>query len=498
MTLASSTRSVTYHGNGVTTVFPYAFWIQKLEDLQVSLITVATGVAEDVTADITSVTGISPDPSAGGDVTYDLLGVPISSAYDLVIARTVDYTQDLDIRNQDGFLPDTLESELDRIVMQTQQLGDDAARSLRVPIGQDVTSVVDHVYVTDGYGTMKDGGVLSQAAAATSAAEAAVSAAAALVSQSAAAVSAAAALVSQGAAATSAGTATTQAGLAAASAAAAIANQAAPGRLSLTSAVSVPSGDVVGGATLYYVPHIGNSIALYDGALWHSRSIGTQISLLLTGLLTNARPHDVWIYDNAGTPTLEVLAWTNDTTRATALVRQDGILSKTGALTRRYVGTIYATGTGTTEDSKAKRYVWNMDNRVPRSMKSADEAAASWNYTTATIRQANANVANQVDFVRGLDEGAVVCSTLSGATNATASTVYRIGIGLDSTTTFSADCLPGFGASYSSIWAQYVGAPGLGKHSLMWNEISAVGGTTTWQGTSAGLQQIGMRGTITL
>ncbi len=48
--------------------------------------------------------------------------------------------------------------------------------------------------------------------------------------------------------------------------------------------------------------------------------------------------------DSSGTPTLEALVWTNDTTRATALVRQDGVWSKTGALTRRYLGTVRVDG----------------------------------------------------------------------------------------------------------------------------------------------------------
>lgn len=267
----------------------------------------------------------------------------------------------------------------------------------------------------------------------------------------------------------------------------------AQGRLTLESGVAVSTTDQLAKGNLYYTPYSGNAISLYSGTAWVTRTF-SEVTLALT--LTSGKPYDIFAYDNSGVVALESLVWTNDTTRATALVRQDGVYCKTGALTRRYVGTIYSSGANTCEDSKAKRFVWNMYNRVPRGLKSTDEAAASWNYTLANVRQANTNAANQVDFVRGLDDDAVDCSILAGATNATGSTIYRIGFGLDTTATFAADGVTGFGSLFSSISAKYVGLPGVGKHSLMWNEYSAAAGTTTWQGFSAGLQQIGIRGTV--
>jgi hypothetical protein len=150
-------------------------------------------------------------------------------------------------------------------------------------------------------------------------------------------------------------------------------------RLTLTTAVPVTTADVTGATTIYCTPYIGNTIALYDGTNWNMRT-SSEFSLAL-GVLTASRPYDVFCYDNAGVPTLEFLAWTNDTTRATALVMQDGVLSKTGALTRRYLGTFYTTATTTTEDSAAKRLLINYYHQLDRPLSNSFTANRS---TTST------------------------------------------------------------------------------------------------------------------
>lgn len=116
-------------------------------------------------------------------------------------------------------------------------------------------------------------------------------------------------------------------------------------RLTLTTGVAVTTSDVIGATTIYCTPFGGNKISLYDGAVWRNYS-SSEFSLAL-GVLTNKKPYDVFCYANLGVPTLEFLVWTNDTTRATALTLQDGVLVKTGAATRRYLGTFYNQGNQT-------------------------------------------------------------------------------------------------------------------------------------------------------
>lgn len=55
-------------------------------------------------------------------------------------------------------------------------------------------------------------------------------------------------------------------------------------------------------------------------------------------------------------------AWTTTTSRSAALTYINGIPTLSTDSTRRYIGTICATGTGTTEDSKANRYIYDHNN----------------------------------------------------------------------------------------------------------------------------------------
>src|ERR1700675_30718 len=121
-------------------------------------------------------------------------------------------------------------------------------------------------------------------------------------------------------------------------------------RLTLTTGVPVTTSDVLAAGTLYLTPYIGKHISLYDGTIWQVL-LTAEISLALT--LTNGKPYDIFAFINAGVPALEILVWTDDVTRATALAYQDGVLVKSGAVTRRYLGTLYATSANQTEDSVA-------------------------------------------------------------------------------------------------------------------------------------------------
>jgi hypothetical protein len=51
----------------------------------------------------------------------------------LVIYRTVAYVQDVEIDNQDGFYPTVIEQQLDRIVMQIQQVAEQVSTALLIP-----------------------------------------------------------------------------------------------------------------------------------------------------------------------------------------------------------------------------------------------------------------------------------------------------------------------------------------------------------------------------
>ena len=271
------------------------------------------------------------------------------------------------------------------------------------------------------------------------------------------------------------------------------------GRLTLTTATPVTTADVTAATTIYFTPYKGNKVALYDGtSKWKVYGI-SELSIAVPA--TTNQMYDVFVYDNSGTPTLELTAWTNDTTRATALTTQNGVLVKTGATTRRYVGSFRTTGvSGQTEDSNAKRYVWNYHNRVFRRMYVRD-TTDSWTYSTAAWRQANNSAANQIDFVIGVLEDPVTATLTVSAT--TSGTARNVSAGLKLDAVNGEDFTSGDGVfypstarsdGYATITATYSKYVAVGRHYLAWTEYGFGVDTQTWYGDQAGVSQAGIVG----
>lgn len=263
------------------------------------------------------------------------------------------------------------------------------------------------------------------------------------------------------------------------------------GRLTTLTTVPISTADRTAQSTIYFTPYLGSKIALYDGTRWELFTF-TEISLALSGL-TSGKNYDVFVYSNSGTLTLELsAAWSADTTRTDALTTQDGVQVKSGATTRRYLGTIRTTGTTTTEDSRAKRFVWNMYNRVPRILRAVD-ATSSWTYGTATWRQANAGAGNQVDLVVGQIGCLLHLNVLAGAVSNQNNHLGFVSIGEDSTTTPHTDAFwmahtAGGGTSNSQqglVTSALRITVTLGRHYYAWLEATNGVANVTFVGTSA-------------
>lgn len=264
------------------------------------------------------------------------------------------------------------------------------------------------------------------------------------------------------------------------------------GRLTLTTGVPVTTTDVTAATTVYYTPYQGcNQLSLFSGSAWQPFAF-TQVSIAVPA--TTSQMYDVFAYDNAGVITLELTAWTNDTTRATALTTQNGVYVKTGALTRLYLGSFRTTGvSGQTEDSVTKRYLWNYYNRVLRPMRVL-EGTVSWAYATATYRQANAAATNQLDFVVGVAE-VMVEGTVDAAASSDAAGPSLVAIGEDSTTTPTTGNTGGAisgaigNTGVARMIANLIRYPAAGRHTWVWLERGN-GSSTTWQGTANGQSAI--------
>ena len=249
------------------------------------------------------------------------------------------------------------------------------------------------------------------------------------------------------------------------------------GRLTLTSGMPIPTSDVTAAGTIYFTPYQGNSLALYDGVSSWTVFSFAEISLALT--LTSGNVYDVFVYNNSGTPALELLAWTNTTTRATALTTQNGILVKSGATTRRYLGTICASGTNKTEDSTSKRYLYNYYNRIRREAH-CSEPTNSWTYVTVSFRESNGGSTlgvSRVGIVIGWPEDAIEAIAKSLASASSGNVSFSTGIGINSTTVNSALLHGAFIVNPTTVvmsdTAFYEGILSVGLNTISWLELGA-------------------------
>lgn len=251
-------------------------------------------------------------------------------------------------------------------------------------------------------------------------------------------------------------------------------------RLTLTTGVPVTTADVTAATTIYCTPLKGNRIALPDSL--GNVTIRTSAEFSIAVPATTNTLYDIFAYSNAGVPTLELLAWTNDTTRATAIVlTTTGFYTKSGDLTRRYLASVRTTAvSGQTEDSETKRYLYNQYNRVRKPLRRVYAVATTYNYTLATIRQTNADAANQVDIVVGTAEANVLVHVRSIVTNLGGS--VGIGVGEDSTTTISLKSVGGTTntTAYATLEAVLDLMPAVGRHFYSWNESSQAVNTSSW------------------
>lgn len=253
-------------------------------------------------------------------------------------------------------------------------------------------------------------------------------------------------------------------------------------RLTLTSGTPVTTSDVTGAGTIYYTPFKGNRITLYSASqtIWRVYEL-SEISIAVPA--TTDTVYDIFVYDNAGTVTLEAVAWTDTTTRATDIAYQNGIAVKDGATNKKYVGSFQTTSvSGQTEDSVANRLLFNAYNRFYKPLNIVD-TTDSWNYTTETWRVFNnGTTTNLVRFVDGIGDDIINIQVIGSSSNATPAT-SSVGIGVNSTSTNSAQIHGAIsGSATSQQTAFYDGIGRVGANSIYPLEISQAAGTTTWYG----------------
>ncbi len=271
-------------------------------------------------------------------------------------------------------------------------------------------------------------------------------------------------------------------------------------RLTLTTGTPITTADVVAATTIFCTPYQGNRLALYDGNGVPTIFAPPEFSIAVPA--TTSQNYDIFAFNNAGTPALELLAWASGSARATPLVNTiaPGIYTKSGDPTRRYLGSFRTTTvSGQTEDSFANRLLSN-GNSLKRPLRIV-ESTNSWPYSIATYRQANANAANQVAVVVGLAGVFLELDLVATATGSSTGNMF-VAIGEDSTISAASGQLMTFGTGTTSTTAANPRAtlrryPTIGYHTYAWLEQAQAIGVTTWFGNAGGvIVQSGLHGTI--
>ena len=139
MTVPSDPRkSGPYAGDGVLLSFSFDFKVFAAADIAVDFYEDATGLESRLVIDTDYTVSLNPDQDTtpGGTITLvgDFIATPPLADDALAISGKLDFSQPLDITNEGGFLPSTLENQLDRIVMQIQQVDERVGRAVLQPI----------------------------------------------------------------------------------------------------------------------------------------------------------------------------------------------------------------------------------------------------------------------------------------------------------------------------------------------------------------------------
>ncbi|MDZ7789738.1 MAG: hypothetical protein U5L08_04440 [Xanthomonadales bacterium] len=198
MTISSNVRTAgPYTGNDTATAFSFTFKVFSTAEVVV-IQTDADGLETTLVegAAYSVALNADQDTAPGGSVT---LAAALPAGEKLTVTSDVDYQQPLDLTNQGGFYPQTINDALDRLTILAQQTAEESGRAVKVKIssGDDPDQLVADLFAAEVDAENAAGAAgASASAASTSEGNAANSETAASDSETAAAGSASAASTS--------------------------------------------------------------------------------------------------------------------------------------------------------------------------------------------------------------------------------------------------------------------------------------------------------------
>ena len=135
---ATARRAGPFIGNGVTTVFPFAFKLFNKADIEVTRIDAddeQTTLVLD--SDYSVLLNVDQDAMPGGSITHPIVGVPLAVSETLSIVGNLPYDQVTDLPTGGAYRAQVVENTFDRVVMQIQQLAEVLDRTIVVSPGTD-------------------------------------------------------------------------------------------------------------------------------------------------------------------------------------------------------------------------------------------------------------------------------------------------------------------------------------------------------------------------
>ena len=480
----NSTSSAT--GDGVTNTFTFTFELLQASDMTVY---VNGGLQTQSVAYIVSPTGGSY-PCTGGTITFQATYTPANAAA-ILMARMLTLTQTINLPVEGSLPSSTLQTVFDRACMQIQQISTAQSLSLQLPITSVglvntalPTPVALNLIGWDS-GAMNIVNYTPQQIVAQAASSGVIGPGTTTVNGAIPTWNnTIGTLLGTGIVPVASGNVVTDTGTGFVSKSPILGQTQI--RIYLVSGSPEADGSSSGNTTVYVGPYKGNLVTQDNGSGVLSTikltEIGTSISSLVNG-----DAYSVYIYNNAGTETVEIdQDWTNPITAPSYSTDALGRLTKPSSTNKLLVGEFYCSSTGHTNDYIGERSVSNEFNELSKAV-FAQDTTSSWTYATPTLRAANANTTNGQGRVTVFSRKAraVNLTDTCLAANNNLSGVSCIGIGINSTST--AIVIGGFSSAATgaieNINCSYTGTSALGLNYYQRVESAQTSVITTYYGT---------------
>jgi len=265
------------------------------------------------------------------------------------------------------------------------------------------------------------------------------------------------------------------------------------GRLTITSGEPVNVSNTFG-TTIYYAPYRGAQIGLYSSGAWGLYTFSEISKSVPSG---TSRQWAVYAYWTGSAVDIELQQWTDTGTRATALVKQNGWLVKSGDPTRRYLGDIGSDDvSGRCYDSNERALCYNYYNQVEKKLRlyALSPGSNSWTVNTASWRPLHNDDTRQIQVLIGVSESTIKLRHDGYAINS----LYYVGIGVPGPGAYQDESdingASPTGGGQSS--AEYIDKLPVGRKTMYLLEQSPFGTATAYSTNGVSYFQMGGRGTI--